>query len=49
MFTGKARGLFRFALAALLAAGIPAELRAQTTSASVTGSSKTRKAVYFPA
>ena len=28
----------RFALAALLAAGIPAELRAQTTSASVTGS-----------
>ena len=38
MFTGKARGLFRFALAALLAAGIPAELRAQTTSASVTGS-----------
>ena len=38
MFTGKPRGLLGFALAAVLAAGIPAELRAQTTSASVSGS-----------
>src|SRR3954452_7259688 len=38
MFTGKPRGLLGFALAAVLAAGIPTELRAQTTSASVSGS-----------
>jgi hypothetical protein len=38
MFTGKPRGSLGIALVALLVAGIPAELRAQTTSASVTGS-----------